>query len=471
MKKYRLGDIFDIQIGKTPSRANDKYWDGNNLWVSIRDLNDLEEDKFIVSTKEAITDLAILESGIKPVPPNTLLYSFKLSVGKVAITKDFIYTNEAIAAFIPKEEIVINIDYLFFLLKSKNVDNILHDAAKGKSLNKQKLNNLEVELPSIDIQNKVALKLNTIYYLISRRERSIKLLDEYIKSTFLEMFGDPVSNPLKLKKQKLGMLSSWQSGGTPLKSDKSYYEDATINWFTSGELNSVFISQSKEKVNIKAIENSKTKNVKKGSLLIGMYDTAALKSSIVTVDCCCNQAIAFSNIDPNKGNTIFIYYNIVLSRDYILNQRKGARQKNLNLSQIKNIDIITPSIKNQNLFADQFCIIEEQKQRAIQSATLLQELFQSLQYSLFNKTEDKDVDEIDLFITDELKVENLLESLKNDKEKSLQQYELEKDILFKILERTEQRNKEDKNFLKGVVLKLDNDKIAVKTNKDDKFGL
>lgn len=355
------------------------------------------------------------------------------------------------------------IDYGYFFLKQLRFPNL------GYSRYYKYLKEQEVPFPNEESFNYIKI-LKVLDNLISKRQKSTELLDEYLKSKFLETFGDPISNPLKFKRQKLGSLSSWHSGGTPSKTDKSYYENASINWFTSGELNSVFISQSKEKVNIKAIEKSKTKNVRKGSLLIGMYDTAALKSSIVTVDCCCNQAIAFSSIDPNKWNTIFIYYNIVLSRDYILNQRKGARQKNLNLSQIKNIDIIAPSIKNQNIFADQFCIIEEQKQRAIQSATLIKELSQSLQYSLFNKTENKKDDEVDLFISDEFRVENLLESLENDKEKSIQQYELEKDLLFKILELTEQRNKENKDFLKGLVLKLDKDKIAIKTNKNDKFG-
>ena len=88
----KLGDLFTLQMGKTPSRTNSDYWDnGNNPWVSIADLSSY--NKYVGETKETISDLAVLESGIKEVPGKTVIMSFKLSIGKVAITKAPVYTN------------------------------------------------------------------------------------------------------------------------------------------------------------------------------------------------------------------------------------------------------------------------------------------------------------------------------------------------------------------------------------------
>ena len=100
-KKVKLEDVFELQIGRTPSRNNKNYWDnGSNNWISISDIK--ENEKYIEKTKERITNLAIQDSKIKLVPKNTVIMSFKLSVGKTAITSQDIYTNEAIVAFIPK---------------------------------------------------------------------------------------------------------------------------------------------------------------------------------------------------------------------------------------------------------------------------------------------------------------------------------------------------------------------------------
>ena len=112
----KLGEIFHLQMGKTPARANPSYWsDGHNDWVSIADLSSY--GKYVGATKEKITDLAVQESGIKLVPPGTVIMSFKLSVGKTAITKEAVYTNEAIMAFVPtgKYEVCVDYFYHFFL--------------------------------------------------------------------------------------------------------------------------------------------------------------------------------------------------------------------------------------------------------------------------------------------------------------------------------------------------------------------
>ena len=70
----KISDVFDLQMGKTPSRANEEYWmDGDNQWVSIGDLSGYE--KYVEDTKEKITNLAVAESGIKAVPADTVIMS------------------------------------------------------------------------------------------------------------------------------------------------------------------------------------------------------------------------------------------------------------------------------------------------------------------------------------------------------------------------------------------------------------
>jgi type I restriction-modification system DNA methylase subunit len=108
-----MNDICDIKIGGTPSRNNSEYWeDGNNLWVSISELN----NNIINDTNEKITDLGVQKSNVKLVKKGSILLSFKLSIGKLALAGCDLYTNEAIASInsIIKE---IPNKYLYYCLK------------------------------------------------------------------------------------------------------------------------------------------------------------------------------------------------------------------------------------------------------------------------------------------------------------------------------------------------------------------
>ena len=113
--QYKLGEIFDLQMGKTPDRHNPAFWeDGSESWISIADLSKC--DKYIEQTAERISEEAVDKSGIKVIPKDTVIMSFKLSIGKVAITPKEMYSNEAIMAFINKGLLDINPAYLYYLL-------------------------------------------------------------------------------------------------------------------------------------------------------------------------------------------------------------------------------------------------------------------------------------------------------------------------------------------------------------------
>ncbi|OGB33551.1 MAG: hypothetical protein A3F78_17690 [Burkholderiales bacterium RIFCSPLOWO2_12_FULL_61_40] len=112
MKQVKLSDLLDISIGRTPSRSTPAYWGKGHRWVSIRDL----DSKVIIETKEQITDLGVKNARCKIVRKGTLLFSFKLTIGKMAFAGCDLFTNEAIAAFPIKDERKLNSDFLFYAL-------------------------------------------------------------------------------------------------------------------------------------------------------------------------------------------------------------------------------------------------------------------------------------------------------------------------------------------------------------------
>ena len=189
---YKLKDVFDLQMGKTPSRNKLHYWGGQNKWISIADIGNAS--KYIERTKESISDTAVAESGIKIVPKGTVIMSFKLSIGKTAITTEDMFTNEAIMAFIDKGVCPLDIDYFYHFCCGKDWLSGTNKAVMGLTLNKATLSEITISIPDIASQRKIAAQLDKIDELIAIRQTELELLSELVKSRFIEMFGDPVSN-------------------------------------------------------------------------------------------------------------------------------------------------------------------------------------------------------------------------------------------------------------------------------------
>ena len=185
----QLAELCDIVIGRTPARKEQKYWGKGNKWVSISDLT----SKVVCDTKEEITDYAVARTRCRKVPKGTLLFSFKLTIGKMAFAGCDLYTNEAIAALHIKNTDILCSEYLFFALQ---VAKLLgsNQAVMGKTLNSKSLAQIEIRLPPLDDQIRIAHLLGKVEGLIAQRKQHLQQLDDLLKSVFLEMFGDPVRN-------------------------------------------------------------------------------------------------------------------------------------------------------------------------------------------------------------------------------------------------------------------------------------
>lgn len=209
--RARFDEIFKLQMGKTPSRNNLNYWnDGKYSWISIADLGTYH--KYTGGTREKITESAVHDSGIKYVPENTVIMSFKLTLGKTAITREPVYTNEAIMAFIPTGKYDVLPDYFYYLFSGKDWSKGTNRAVMGSTLNKATLGEIYVSVPPLDEQRKIAAVLDKVCDLIAKRRQQLDKLDELVKSRFIELFGDPVSNPHGFEKVSLYELAEIRIG-------------------------------------------------------------------------------------------------------------------------------------------------------------------------------------------------------------------------------------------------------------------
>ncbi len=163
-------------------------------------------------------------------------------------------------------------------------------------------------------------------------------------SVLNEVFGELEGKYAKRTLESFNKKMS--SGGTPSRKEKAYW-NGTIEWFSSGELNQLYTLPSKERITQVGLDNTSAKLFSKGTLLVGMYDTAAMKMSILSNDGSCNQAIVGFKPNEDELNIFFTKYQLEYLKKSILEQRQGVRQKNLNLSKIKNVQIEYPPLSIQ----------------------------------------------------------------------------------------------------------------------------
>lgn len=189
LTKGRMDDFFILRMGKTPPRDNSDYWlNGTNNWVAISDMG---KSKYISSTSECITDKGIADCNMVPVPANTVVMSFKLSIGKTAITSKPIFTNEAIMSFLPKTEFADNIlvDYIYYYLLGHRWGGTGKKAVKGVTLNKASLSATPFSFPSLADQKQAIAELDKINETIEDCRELLRNLDALAQSLFYEYFG------------------------------------------------------------------------------------------------------------------------------------------------------------------------------------------------------------------------------------------------------------------------------------------
>jgi len=217
-----LGKITTVVSGSTPKTTIAEYWNGEYNWVTPAELDDTVI--VINETKRKITNKAIIDTGLKQLPIGTVLLSSRAPIGKVSITGTEMYCKQGIKGVVCSKRIYNR--FLYWFLKGKTyLLNSLGRGATFKEISKTIVENLLVPLPPIEIQNHIAKALDTTSELLALRKQQLAELGNLIKSTFYDMFGDPVVNDKGWEIKSLGHLLEDIRYGTstpPRFSDSGY---------------------------------------------------------------------------------------------------------------------------------------------------------------------------------------------------------------------------------------------------------
>lgn len=299
--------------------------------------------------------------------------------------------------------------YLRYLYARRVVKKYQNQTTGLLNLKLDRYLNENIKVPPFDIQASIVSQLNLIQDIINKKKAILKIIESSIFSFYIELFGHPISNIKKHKTRLLSEIGNWKSGGTPKTNNAEYY-NGNIPWFTSGELGELYVTESIKLVTQKAIDSSETRKIKPNSILIGMYDTAAFKMSINEKECTSNQAIISAKLFDDFY-TIFIYYTLLLSKDYYLARRKGVRQQNLNANFIRNIRVIYPDNQEDKedilKFYSLHSLLYQQQKRIKKSIFFLENIFSSILKNTFNENAEINEEPIFKELINQLKLEDL----------------------------------------------------------------
>jgi len=228
-----------------------------------------------------------------------------------------------------------NIVYIYYFLKSKQDELYKLQSGMGQPhVYAKDLKNIKIPLPPLSVQEEIVAEIKTYKKII---DGASQILDNY--KPIIKVDSD-------WKMVKLGDICDLQAGGTPLRDNDEYWNSKDYPWYTSGELNKAYTVEPIRYISKMGFENSSARIFPKGSLLVGMYDTAAFKMSILDREATFNQAIC--GIRPNeKLDMLYLLLFFSSKKEEYLRMRVGARQRNLTKQFISELSVAVPPVKVQ----------------------------------------------------------------------------------------------------------------------------
>jgi type I restriction enzyme S subunit len=340
-------------------------------------------DDFVYIPKGGVKNVQLLKKGDVLIAASSGSISI---VGKAAMILQDI--NAGFGAFCkvlrPNKEIV-NEDYFKFYFETPHYKNTISQLAEGANINNLKtehFDNLEIYLPPLPQQQKIANILDAADALRQNDKALIAKYDEFTQALFLDMFGDPVSNPKgweKVKFSEVGKLDRGKSKHRPRNAPEllggKYPLIQTGDIANSGGYITNYKSTYSE------IGLLQSKLWKSGTLCITIAANIA-KTGILTFDACFPDSVV--GFIPNElTNNEYTQYWMSFLQKIIEDAAPESAQKNINLAILKDLDFPLPPIDLQNQFAERVAVIEEQKAIAQKSIEHSESLFNSLLQKAF----------------------------------------------------------------------------------------
>ena len=276
-QKIPLGDLCRIVGGGTPSKKKPGFYQGSIPWVTVKDFTEFN----LVDTVDHITDEAVSLSATNVIPANTVLAVTRVGLGKVAITTRDMAINQDVKALFLDDRLLPEYLFWFLVSQAENIEK-MGAGATVKGITLKQLKGLVIPVIPRDEQRYIVDILKRADGIRRLRKQAQETARQIIPAMFIDMFGDPATNPKGWPVRKVSEFVEYFEGGKNLKAGSDApdnYRILKVSAVTSG----VYI-ESESKPAPDSYDPPKSHFVRKGDLLFSRANTEALVGATVLVN-------------------------------------------------------------------------------------------------------------------------------------------------------------------------------------------
>lgn len=347
----KLGDLGDFKTGGTPSSKHEEFYNGTIPFISTPSLGPNYIDE--TAAKYLITQEAIDSCATTLIPAGSLIIGTRINVGQSSINKIPLCTNQDIVSMMNVSE---NYDLLFLKHCIEQYVPYLDSQKKGatiKGITVDLLKSISIPEPPIDLQRQYVNFVQQVDKSKAIVQKCIDKYDQLVKSRFIEMFGNPLNQTSEYEYAPIMSFSKCVAGATPSTLIDEYWDDGTIPWLSSGEVNQGRIYSTEKKITQKGYDNCSTHIVPAHTVLIALAGQGKTRGTVAVteIELCTNQSIC-SIITDKTIEADYLYHALKIQYDRIRSMSNGdGGRGGLNLKIVGKITVPKPPIVLQQQFA------------------------------------------------------------------------------------------------------------------------
>lgn len=382
----RLEDVAQVLGGGTPSRTEQSYFGGGIAWATPTDITKLDR-LYISQTKETVSEEGLRNSSTKLMPAGAVLLTSRATIGFTAISTVPICTNQGFINFICGPDLVP--EYLAYWLRTQRDKMIQHAGGTTfKEIARGTLRKFEIPVPPLSEQGRIVDLLSRAEGIVRLRREAEKKAAELIPALFLDMFGDPGTNPKGWATQTIKSLVTFVSGGTPSKSRDDFWV-GDLPWVSPKDMKRVGIEDAIDHVNRKVLTETSIKLIPVGSVLIvvrGMILIHTVPVGLSSVPLTINQDM--KALVPNEAVVgEYLLWLLKVSQPRLLGMVATAAHgtKKLETEDLERFVVPLPPVAKQSEFVSRVREIESIQLQQANATSKAAATFDSLLSAAFNQ--------------------------------------------------------------------------------------
>ena len=341
-------EYFTIESGGTPDSKNPKFWDGNLCWATLVDLPAFNQITEITDTKRKITESGLKNSSAKLLPENSILVSSRATIGRVAINRIKLATNQGFKNIVIKNHDLVEPKFVAYMM-TRLVDQMISMASGGtfKEISKSNFSKLQIPLPPIEVQKKITEEMESYQKIVDLASEmsQVKGINISIDASWLKVSLDDLATI------RYGYTASAKDEG-----DARFVRITDINDY--GELN----PHNQKFIDLD--EESKKYFLKKGDVLVARTGATFGKTMLFTDDYPAVFASYLIRLQFDESKIFPEYYwCFAQTKDYWAQANSlvtGGGQPQFNGNVLKDIQVPLPSLDKQREIAKDFLKIRNQ---------------------------------------------------------------------------------------------------------------